>query len=97
MIRLPARRHFEIDAEPGEILDNRPLEFRPAARLVDILDAQQQASAEAARHGGVLQRAQGMAEMQHAIRARREAQHGGLVHRNRLMRGGHDQAYRLLF
>ena len=45
VLGLPPHRHFPFNAEPGEVLDYRGLEFRPAARGVDVLDPQQQPSA----------------------------------------------------
>ena len=42
MLGLPPHRLFPGDAEPGEVLIDRGLEFRLAARRVDILDAQQE-------------------------------------------------------
>ena len=46
MLRLPPDRRLEANAEPGEILTDRLLEFGPAAGEVDILDPQQQPAAE---------------------------------------------------
>ncbi len=43
MLRLAPHRRFPGQAQPGEILIDRGLELRPAARRVDILDAQQEA------------------------------------------------------
>ena len=76
MLGLPPDRLFPCEPEPGEILVDRRLEFRPAARRVDILDAQQQAPAGRPRHVEVEERRQRMAEMQIAVRARREAENG---------------------
>ena len=70
MLRLPPHRLFPRDAEPGEVLVDRRLVFRPAARRVDVLDAQQQPPAGGARHVEIEQRRQRMAEMQIAVRAR---------------------------
>ena len=55
---------------------DRGLEFRPAARRVDILDAQQEAAAAPARRVEIQQRRIGVAEMQIAVRARRKAEDG---------------------
>ena len=76
MLGLPPHRGFPGDAEPGEIFIDRGLEFRPAAGGVDVLDPQQEAAAGPARGIEVQQRRTGMAEMQVAIRARREAENG---------------------
>jgi hypothetical protein len=62
-----------IEAEPSEILQNRRSEFRAAAAAVDILDAQQKAPARRARRAPADQRRMGMAEMQIAGGAGREA------------------------
>jgi hypothetical protein len=74
MLGLPPRRAVEPQAEPGKILMDRLLELRLAARLVDVLDPQQQPSAERRRDALVCQRRERMAEMQPPVRARREAQ-----------------------
>ena len=73
---LAPHRLFPGDAEPGEVFQDRRLVFGPAARRVDILDAQQQAPARRARHLGVEQRRERVAEMQVAVRRRREAENG---------------------
>jgi hypothetical protein len=75
MFRLAPHRGLERDTEPRQILPHRRLEFRPAARRVDVLDAQQQASARGARHLEVQERAQRVPEMQKTVGARREAEH----------------------
>ena len=76
MLGLPPHRLLPFEAEPGEVFVDRRLELRPAARRVDVLDAQQQPAAGRARHVEVQQRRQRMAEMQMAVRARREAENG---------------------
>ena len=76
MLGLPPHRRLPGNAEPGEIFVDRGLEFRPAARRVDILDAQQEPSAGSARQVEIQQRRIGVAEMKMAIRARREAENG---------------------
>ena len=76
MLRLAAHRLFPFDAEPFEIAVDGGLELRRAARRVDVLDAQQQPSAGLPRHVGVEQRRIGVAEMQFAIGAWREAEDG---------------------
>src|SRR3954447_10764186 len=50
MLALPAHRLFQFEAYPGEVLINRTLVFRAAARDIDVFDAQEQASAALARH-----------------------------------------------
>src|ERR1700709_1644850 len=76
MLRLPPHRRFPGEAKPGEILVDRDLEFRPAARDVDILDAQQESSTSRARHVEVQQCRTGVAEMEIAVRARRKTENG---------------------
>ena len=76
MLALPPHRLLPCDAEPGEILEDRLLVFRPAAGLVDVLDAQQQAPARRPRHVEIQQRGQRMADMQIAVRGRRKAENG---------------------
>ena len=67
---------FPGHAEPAEILENGRLELRPAARRVDVFDAQQQPPARRARHVLVEERRQCVTEMEIAVRARREAEDG---------------------
>ena len=76
MLALAPHRLFPGDAEPRQVLVDRLLVFRPAARGVDILDAQQEPAAGRARHVEIEQRGERMAEMQIAVRARREAEDG---------------------
>src|SRR5215831_547425 len=76
VLGLAAHRLLPGNAEPREVLIDRRLVFRPAARLVDILDAQQQPSVRGLRHAGVDERRQRMAEMQIAVGRRREAENG---------------------
>lgn len=72
MFGLAPHRLFPIEAEPGEVLEDRGLEFRPAARPVDILDPQQETAAHGCRHVVIEDRRQGVAEMQETVRTRRE-------------------------
>ena len=76
MLRLPPYRGFPVHAKPGKILVDRGLEFRPAPDGVDILDAQQEATAARAREIEIQQRRISVAEMQKTVRARREAEDG---------------------
>ncbi len=76
MLGLATVGGLEGDAEPGQVLQHRRFQMRRAAGAVDILDAQQQASAEDGGQPLVLQSAQRMAEMEQAVGARREAQDG---------------------
>ncbi len=79
MIRLPPHRLFPSDAEPFEVFVDRLFEFRATARRVDVLDAQKETSAERTRHLEVDQRGQRVAEVEVAVRRRREAENG-LLH-----------------
>jgi hypothetical protein len=56
MLGLPPHRLLPGDFKPIQILIDRGLEFRPATRRVDVLDAEQQPPAGGARHLGVEQR-----------------------------------------
>src|SRR5262249_25125741 len=76
MVRLPPHRRFPGKAEPGEVFIDRSLVFRPAARRIDILDAQQKPSAALARQVEIEQRRTGMTEMEIAVRARRKSENG---------------------
>jgi hypothetical protein len=76
VLGLPPHRQFPFDSEPRQVLDDRSLELRAATRRVDVLHAQQQPAAGRPRHVEVPQRRQRMAEMQMAVRARREAEYG---------------------
>src|SRR5205823_10908022 len=76
LFRLAPHPSFPSHAEPAEILEDRRLELRPAARRVDVLDAQQQPRARRARHVMIDERRERMPEMQIAVRAWREAENG---------------------
>jgi hypothetical protein len=71
-------------AEPDQILEGRPLELRPAALLVDILDAQEEPAAALPCRLEAEERRIGVADMQVARGARREA-----GDERRLARQGH--------
>src|SRR5262249_11025364 len=64
------------DAKPGEVFVNGVLKFRPTARGIDILDAQQECPAALPRQIEIELRRVGVAEMEETIRARREAENG---------------------
>jgi hypothetical protein len=76
MLRLPPRLPVEADPQPVEILPDRGDEFGPRPPHVDVLDAQQQAAVETCRKLLVQQRRKGVAEMEQAVGARREAEDG---------------------
>ena len=76
MFGLPPHRGFPCDTEPGEVFINRGLEFRLATGGVDILDAQQEPAAGLTGQLKIQQRRISVAEMQMAVRARREAEDG---------------------
>src|SRR5262249_44171607 len=66
------------EAEPRQVLIDRRFVLRPAARRVDVLDAQQEPAAGRAGHLEIDERGERMAEMQVAVRARREAEDGSI-------------------
>src|SRR3954452_18401906 len=70
---LAADRSVPVEAEPGEVLDDRRVVFGPAAGVVDILDPQQKQPAGLARRAPALERRADMPQMQITRRARREA------------------------
>src|SRR5204863_5472165 len=72
MLGLTADRPIPIEPDPAQILDNSLGVFRAAARVVDVLDAQQKAPARFARRAPSLQRRTHMAEMQIPGRAWRK-------------------------
>jgi hypothetical protein len=82
--RLVADGPVPSEAEPGEILQNRLGEGGPAARVVDVLDAHQEAAAGAARLPPGEDGRIGRAQMQLAGGARREAGDDGRRHPGRL-------------
>src|SRR5215467_4024496 len=78
MRALTAHRLLPGDAEPRQVFIDRRFVLRPAARRVDVLDAQQEPATGRARHLEIDERGERMAEMQMAIRARREAEDGSI-------------------
>src|SRR5262249_5233292 len=75
MLRLAPHRLLPDDPQqPCQILVDRRLELGPATGPVDVLDAQQESSADGTRHVEVDERRERMAEMEIAVRARREAE-----------------------
>ncbi len=64
VLRLHPHRLLPADAQPGEILENPLHEMRPAARLVDILDAQDEPPARRLRLREIQPRRIGMAQVQ---------------------------------
>src|SRR5499427_3342103 len=76
MRALAAHGLLPCDAEPRQVFIDRRFVLRPAARRVDILDAQQEPAAGRARHLEIDERRERMADMQIAVRARREAEDG---------------------
>src|SRR5205085_10577122 len=73
---LAPHRLLPSDTEPCQVLVDRLLVVRPAARHVDVLDAQQEAATGRARHVEVDERGERMAKMQITVRARRETEDG---------------------
>jgi hypothetical protein len=76
MIGLPTHGGFPGDAEPGQVLIDRALEFRFAAGRVDILDAQQETPAGLTGEVEIAQRRISVAEVQIAIWAGRKTENG---------------------
>jgi hypothetical protein len=76
MLGLPANRLFPADAQPGQVLLDRPLVLGPAADGVDVLHPQQQPSPALFGQIRVEQRGKGMAEMKVAVRAWGEPEDG---------------------
>jgi hypothetical protein len=72
---LPPHRRFPGQAEPFEVFKYRSLEFRPAPRRVDVLDAEQKSSTARARQLEIQQRRKSVAEMEVAIGAWRKSEH----------------------
>src|SRR5205085_6209036 len=72
MLGLTADRPIPIEPEPAQILEDRLGVFRAAARVVDVLDAEQKAPARFARRAPSLQCRTHMAEMQIPGRAWRK-------------------------
>lgn len=82
VIGLAPHRLFPAQSQPGEVIEDRRLELRTAARPVDILDPEQEASAHCGRHVVVDDGRQGMAEMKQAVRAGGKAENGLRWRRN---------------
>ncbi len=80
MFRLPPHRRFPGYPQPGEVLIDRRLEFRPAPGRVDVLDPQQEPSPRAARQVEVQQRRIGVTEMEVAVRAWCKSENGWRHH-----------------
>src|SRR5690606_33918861 len=73
MLGLAPDRHRPVEAEPGEIVEQRRLEGRTRAAEVDVLDAQQEAAALVFRGVPSEERGISVTEMEMAGRAGREA------------------------
>ena len=76
MIGLAADRLLPGKAEPGKIAVDGLLIFWPAASRVDVLDAEEKASASTAAQLEVDEGRQGVAEVKLAIRRRGETEDG---------------------
>ena len=77
MLALAARRRGKAKSEPCEVVDDRGLELRLAARAVQVFNAQQQAPAGFGGDALIHQRRIGVAEMERPVRRWREAEDGG--------------------
>ena len=82
MLGLATRLSVPVEAEPEQILADRRFVLGPAAGGVDVLEAQQEAPAEAARQRMVEHRREGVAEVEEAVGAGGEAG-DGIGHRHR--------------
>jgi hypothetical protein len=76
MLGLPPHRRLPGNAEPSKVFVNCILVFRTAPRRIDVLDPQQQSATRTPREVEIQQRRIGVAEMQTAVRARRESENG---------------------
>lgn len=74
MLALSARRRGKAKSKPGQIISDGRLESRLATRLVQVLNAQQHASAQFVGEAFVDEGGIGVAEMERAVRRRRETQ-----------------------
>lgn len=79
MFGLAAHRFFPGKTDPGEIGKDLVLEFRTAARLVDVLDPQEKAPLCVQRHLLIDERGERMPEMQEAVGAWGKAEDGLLT------------------
>jgi len=73
VIRLPSRRPIPDEAEPRQVLEDRGLELRAAARAVDVLDAEEEDAAARPRLALGEERGVTVAQVQQPRRGRREA------------------------
>ncbi len=73
MVGLAPHRFLPFELEPGEIVEDRGFELRPATSPVDVLDPQQKPAARGSRNVVIDDRGKGVAEMQETVRARRKA------------------------
>src|SRR5690606_8922630 len=81
MLGLTADRTLEIDTQPFEVAKDAGLELGRATLDVDILDAQQEAATATAGHLRIQQGRVCMAEVQRAVRTRRETENRGVGRR----------------
>ena len=74
MLALSARRRGKAKSKPGQIVSDGGLKSRLAARMVQVLNAQQRASVQFVGEALVDESGIGVAEMERAVRRRRETQ-----------------------
>ena len=74
MLALPARRRGKAKSKPGQIVSYGRLELRLAAHTVQVLNAQEHASAQFVGEALVDEGGISVAEMERAVRRRRETQ-----------------------
>ena len=87
MLALSARRRGKTKSKPAQIVFDGSLESRLAARMVQVLNAQQHASAQFVGEALVDKGGISVAEMERAVRRRRETQ-DRRARRNVIAHGG---------
>jgi hypothetical protein len=73
---LPPHRLLPVEAEPGEVVEDRGLEARQRAAGIDVLDPDEEPAASLAREIAVEQGRQSVAQMELAVRGRSETENG---------------------
>src|SRR5438105_1546922 len=83
MLALEQHRLIRNEPKPAKVIERRLRQLRPAAKKIDVFDANQEAALPLARHLLVEERRIGVAEMKPAIGARRKtecgADHAGAI------------------
>ena len=76
MLALPARGGVEAQAKPSEVVENGGLVLRLAPRLIQVFNAQQQASVQSSGELLVEERRIGVAKVQRPVGRGGESQDG---------------------